>query len=106
MKVKNVDWLQLPKEGNDTFINFQSFCVILKGNAPVSRNELMQIFLDNGVATRRGVMTTHRESAYKNSSNYNLPISEKVHDQSILLPLYVPMEFKDSDKIIEILRSV
>ena len=105
-KLKNVDWIQLPKESKDTFINFQSFCVILKENAPVSRNELMQIFLDNGVATRRGVMTTHRESAYKNSGNYNLPISEKVHDQSILLPLYVPMEVKDIDKIIEILRSV
>ena len=56
----------------------------------------MQKMLDNGIATRRGIMTAHRETAYRSfCSDKNLPVSEDMQDNSILLPLYVPMEEKE-----------
>jgi perosamine synthetase len=105
-KLKNIDWLQLPYENEDCYTNYQSFCVTLKDNAPISRNDLMQKFLDLDIATRRGVMTTHRETAYKNTGTFNLPISEKAHDTTIVLPLYVPMDLKDVDAVIEVLQNI
>jgi perosamine synthetase len=105
-KLKNINWLQLPFENENCISNYQSFCVTLKENAPISRNDLMQKFLDANIATRRGVMTIHRETAYKNRAIYNLPISEKIHDTTIMLPLYVPMEIKDVDAVINLIASL
>jgi dTDP-4-amino-4,6-dideoxygalactose transaminase len=62
----------------------------------------MQVLLDKGVATRRGVMTIHRESAYKLAATaIHLPISEDMQDNSIILPLYVPMSMEDIALIAE-----
>lgn len=105
-KLKDIDWLQLPSENEDCYTNYQSFCVTLKDNTPISRNDLMQKFLDLGIATRRGVMTIHRETAYKNTGTFSLPISEKTHDTTIVLPLYVPMEISDVDSVINVILDI
>ncbi len=52
----------------------------------------MQQLLDNGIASRRGIMTSHRETAYRNiSPDISLPNSEDLADRSIIIPLFVPM---------------
>jgi len=62
----------------------------------------MQKMLDAGIATRRGIMTSHRETAYKNEcAGLSLPVSENAADNSIILPLYVPMSSEDVKKVIE-----
>lgn len=62
----------------------------------------MQKLLDGGIASRRGIMTTHRETAYKSNGDlYHLPISEDLQDRSIILPLYVPMGIEEINYIIE-----
>jgi len=105
-RLRMVDWIKLPSELEHCRSNFQSFCVTLKVNAPISRNDLMQKFLDEGIVTRRGVMTIHRETAYKNSGKYNLPMSEKVHDSTIILPLWVGLAEEDLEKIVSVLLKI
>jgi dTDP-4-amino-4,6-dideoxygalactose transaminase len=94
----------LPFEEDGYKSNFQSFSIYLKADFPLSRNELMQDMLDSGIATRRGIMTTHRESAYKNRGFYNLPKSEELADNSILIPLYNKMNYDDIVKVAEFLQ--
>jgi len=97
-----IDCIRLPKEEVGYTTNWQSFSIYLKKTCPISRNDLMQKMLDAGIATRRGIMTSHRETAYKNyEKNCFLPISEDLADSSIILPLYYPMEQKDIDYVIE-----
>lgn len=104
--LRDIPCIRLPKEDEGYFSNYQSFSIYLHKNAPVSRNELMQIMLDAGIATRRGIMTTHRETAYKNQGkNVSLPISEDACDNSIILPLYIPMKSEDVEKVIHTFRS-
>ena len=98
--LKNMDCIRLPFESEDKFYNVQSFSIYLKENCPIERNDLMQALLDLGISSRRGIMTTHRETAY-NSENYFLPISEDLADRSIILPLFVPMNDEDVEFIIE-----
>lgn len=99
---KNIDCIRLPKEEDGYFSNYQSYSIYLKENCPIERNELMQKMLDAGIATRRGVMTTHRETAYRNiDPALSLPVSENACDRSIILPLYVPMEQADIMTVIE-----
>jgi dTDP-4-amino-4,6-dideoxygalactose transaminase len=61
----------------------------------------MQNLLDLGIATRRGVMTAHRETAYAYlRESVELPISEDAADNSIIIPLYVPMKQEEVDYVI------
>ncbi|MEP7373118.1 MAG: DegT/DnrJ/EryC1/StrS family aminotransferase [Chitinophagaceae bacterium] len=102
---KDIDCIQLPIEKEGYFSNYQSYSIYLKDNCPVSRNEIMQKMLDDGISSRRGIMTTHRETAYKaECAGLSLPVSEKSADRSIILPLYIPMKNEDIEKVIEAFR--
>jgi perosamine synthetase len=104
-ELKDIDCIRLPQVPRDCITNWQSFSIYIKENCPVERNALMQFLLDDGIATRRGVMNTHRETAYKNYKDVHLPISEDLQDRSIIIPLYVPMDAADSAKVVDCLRK-
>jgi len=102
----DIDYIRLPLEEDGYFSNYQSYSIYLKENCPISRNELMQRMLDAGIATRRGIMTSHRETAYKTDyADVSLPISENACDNSIILPLYIPMNSEDVKKVIETFKA-
>jgi perosamine synthetase len=104
---KNIDCLILPIEKEGYFSNYQSYSIYLKDICPISRNDLMQQLLDNGIASRRGIMTTHRETAYAEyCQSLKLPVSEDACDRSILIPLFVPMLQEEVDKIINTFKKL
>lgn len=106
-ELADIDCIRLPREESGSFTNWQSFSIYLKENAPMSRNELMQALLDKGIASRRGVMTSHRETAYKAMcEGLSLPRTEEACDRSIIIPLYVPMEANDVSTVIHALREL
>ncbi len=103
---KDISCIRLPREEEGYFTNWQSFSIYLKPECPVERNALMQLLLDAGVASRRGIMTSHRETAYKEySKDEHLPVSEDLADRSIILPLYYPMKEEDVAYVIEKFKS-
>jgi dTDP-4-amino-4,6-dideoxygalactose transaminase len=106
-ELSDIDCIRLPHEEEGYFTNWQSFSIYLKESAPLSRNELMQALLDKGVASRRGVMTSHRETAYKTMcAGLELPRTEDACDRSIIIPLFVPMSDEDVSTVIHHLRSM
>ena len=102
---KNIQCIELPKDNRDSVSNFQSYSVILKKSCPVKRNQLMQILLDCGISTRKGIMLAHQEEAYTNFDFERLDRSEFLSNNSIILPLYVPMCKKDISYVIEMFSS-
>lgn len=99
---KAIDCIRLPNESDGYFTNYQSFSIYLKEHCPVGRNELMEYLLAKGISSRRGIMTSHRETAYKEEcKDVHLPLSEEAADRSIILPLFVPMNETDVNYIIE-----
>lgn len=103
---KDVDCIRLPIEKDGYFSNYQSYSIYLKENCPISRNDLMQLLLDEGVASRRGIMTSHRETAYKEyAKSLSLPISEDACDRSILIPLYIPMTQEEVNTVISCFKK-
>lgn len=93
--------LRLPVERNGYFSNYQSFSVYLTKASRISRNELMQKLLERGISSRRGIMLAHTEKAYTDLGYHvSLPVSEDLNAGSIILPLYVPMEQADIDRVI------
>lgn len=104
---KNIRGIQLPTEKKGYFSNYQSYSIYLNDDCASNRNDIMQKMLDAGISTRRGIMTTHRETAYKEEcAGLSLPVSEKSCDRSIILPLYVPMDEKDIEKVIDHFKSI
>ena len=74
-KLSRVPWLGIPKEPAYARSNWQSFCLRVKDNAPLSRNALMQKLLDQGISTRAGIMNAHEEKPYR-SAKLAFPESE------------------------------
>ncbi|MDO1449754.1 DegT/DnrJ/EryC1/StrS family aminotransferase [Rhodocytophaga aerolata] len=99
--------LQLPREEAGYYSNYQSYALSLGADCPLSRNDIMQQLLDKGIASRRGVMTAHRETAYGDYyPDLHLPISEKASDQSLILPLFVGMSNEEIGQVIEAIKQI
>jgi dTDP-4-amino-4,6-dideoxygalactose transaminase len=96
--------LALPHEPAWARSNWQSYCVRLPSE--VNQLAVMQSMLDQGVATRRGIMCAHLEAAYSGSEpRLSLVQSEQARDQCILLPLYVQMGADDQERVVSALRN-
>jgi perosamine synthetase len=104
-ELKDIASIRLPHEAEGYFTNWQSFSIYIKPECKVSRNELMELLLEEGISSRRGIMTSHREKAYEYMSPVNLPVSEDLCDRSIIIPLYYPMEQSDVYKVIEAIKK-
>lgn len=100
-------WLKTPYEPDWAHSNYQSYAVTLTENAPCSRNELMQRLLEQGIATRRGIMLAHREKPFRNARGIqNLAASECASDHSVLLPLYPGMTRTELNAVTDALTSI
>ncbi len=97
--------ITLPQDPPYGSTNFQSFSVILDARFPMSRDDLMRHLLDRGVSSRRGVMAAHREPAFSDLAHRALPITEKLTDHSVLLPLYHDMTDEDVDRVADAIRK-
>jgi perosamine synthetase len=99
----NIEGLRLPYEPDWARSNWQSYCVRLPNW--VDQKSVMQKLLNQGIATRRGIMCSHREAPYANDrQRYDLRQSELAQDRSILLPIYAQMTDKDLEHIAGALR--
>lgn len=95
-------FLQPPRCPEYAEANYQSYAVTLNDASPVTRNELLQILLDQGIGAKPGIMTIHREPAFADVQlRHPLPRSERASDRSILLPLYPEMDLATQDRVID-----
>jgi perosamine synthetase len=72
--------------------------------APVGRNELMSRLLRDGVPTRRGVMAIHEEAAYPGGGD-DLPHTEAVTRETMMLPLFPELTHEQQDYVIDRLTA-
>lgn len=97
----NHPWLRPPYVPAYAEPNFQSYAVSLGASAPLSRNDLMERLLEQGIATRRGIMLAHVEAPYRAATPLGtLPRSERASESSLLLPLYPGLTELEQDYII------
>lgn len=95
--------LQSPTEPPHVKSNWQSYCVRLLNN--VDQKSVMQKMLDNGVATRRGIMNAHLEAPYlvNVSPGLILTESEAAQNHCIILPIYPQLTPDQQDRIVQLL---
>jgi perosamine synthetase len=99
----DIEGLGLPVEPGWARSNWQSYCVRLPDR--VDQKAIMQALLDQGIATRRGIMCSHREPPYSgDKQRHDLRLSEDVQDRSILLPIYAQMTQDELVRVADALR--
>jgi dTDP-4-amino-4,6-dideoxygalactose transaminase len=100
----NIEGLRLPFEPDWARSNWQSYCVRLPNR--VDQRAVMQGLLDRGIATRRGIMCSHREKPYSgDKQHHDLRQSELAQDHSILLPIYAQMNEDDQIRVADELKA-
>lgn len=103
--LSKISWLKIPMENPQVRANWQSFPIRIFNKKHIRQREIMQILLDNGIASRRGIMNAHQEPAYSGVT-YELPQSEAARDNVILLPLYACMTENEINKIVDVLKEI
>ncbi|MCO6049113.1 DegT/DnrJ/EryC1/StrS family aminotransferase [Mesorhizobium sp. RP14(2022)] len=82
-----------PREPRWARSNWQSYAVMLENG--IDQQSVMQAMLDEGISTRRGIMNSHLEPAYKGSTAFRagsaLGYSEIAQNRAVILPLFPGM---------------
>jgi dTDP-4-amino-4,6-dideoxygalactose transaminase len=100
-KLARLSGVGIPREPVWARTNWQSYCVRLpKG---INQLRVMQFMLDNGIATKPGVMNIHREPANElpetDAFGASLIFSEEAQDHCIMLPIYAQMRPAEIDTV-------
>ncbi|MBY0511226.1 MAG: DegT/DnrJ/EryC1/StrS family aminotransferase [Rhodospirillaceae bacterium] len=85
--------------------NWQSYQVMLRDDALLSRNRLLDELYNRGIHVRRGVMASHLEPAYAGFGQ-NLPVTERIAARTLQLPLYPQLTFTEQDRVIAALDQI
>jgi perosamine synthetase len=100
----DIDGLEIPLEPEWARSNWQSFAVRLPAGA--DQRSVMQMLLDKGISTRRGIMCSHREACYQDLKlTQPLQESELAQDRVVLIPLYPGMTETDQQQVADVLRG-
>lgn len=100
----NLEGLRLPTEPAWARSNWQSYCVRLPDR--LDQRSVMQNLLDRGIATRRGIMCSHREPPYADANQRHVLLhSEFAQDHALLIPIYAQMSENDIQLVSDALRA-
>jgi dTDP-4-amino-4,6-dideoxygalactose transaminase len=94
--------VQLPSEPAWARSNWQSYCIRLPAGCDQGR--IMQSMLDEGIATRRGIPSAHRDpashrAAWRAEHRDALAISDEISDDGLMLPLFGDMTEDDQARV-------
>lgn len=92
----------LPELPNNSFEHVWHLFVI----KPAEREKLQQYLNDNGVQTLiHYPIPPHKQQAYEGMNGLSYPITEKIHQQVVSLPVSPVMEDREVDKIISLINN-
>jgi dTDP-4-amino-4,6-dideoxygalactose transaminase len=100
--LRNIPGLEPPHVPAFARPNFQAYAVRVTDDYPLSRDELMQKLLEEGISTRRGIMNAHQEPAYvHHDGTPGLSCSEDARDSIVLLPLFPGMTADEQQRVVD-----
>lgn len=85
--------------------NFQSFWVEVDDEYPTDREGLLEALAHAEISARRGIMASHRQPPYRDlTPEGGLPVTERLNDRTLILPVYHTLTDEDQDRVIAVLR--
>lgn len=84
--------------------NFQSFWIELDAGFPLSRNELLTALAADGISGRAGIMAAHRQPAYAEHTRVELPVTDRLTDNTLILPMFHTMTELEQEVVVSAVR--
>ncbi|MDQ1549237.1 MAG: hypothetical protein QOD27_895 [Microbacteriaceae bacterium] len=84
--------------------NFQSFWVEVLPGFAVDREELLVHLAEDGISARRGIMAAHRQPAYASAADQELPATELLTDNTVILPIYHQLTDEEFYRVVGSIR--
>lgn len=104
---QEVDYLIPPHVPTYAKHTFQSYILRIGKESPISRDEMMNALLKRGIATRRGIMASHREPLYaKEYADISLPATDDAVQNTLILPLFTQMKKEEQDYVISNIKEL
>lgn len=87
--------------------NFQSYWVEVLHEGAADRDGLLEALAEADISARRGIMAAHRQPAYRDRDQGStpLPITERLTDNTLILPLFHQMTDAEQGRVIGVLRE-
>ena len=86
--------------------NFQSYWLEVEDSYPLDREGLLMALAEAEISARRGIMAAHRQPPYRDlAPEGSLPNTERLTDNTLILPLYHELTEVDQDRIIAVLTN-
>jgi dTDP-4-amino-4,6-dideoxygalactose transaminase len=83
--------------------NFQSYWVEVLPDYPTDREGLLARLGEAGVSARRGIMASHRQPAYRDQDHAPLPVTERLTDHTLILPLFHQLSDSEQSRVVDVL---
>jgi len=84
--------------------NYQSFWVELDAQYPLRRNGLLSALSEQGISARPGIMAAHRQPAYADHAHADLSVTERLTDNTLILPLFHTMTAQEQEAVVTVVR--
>jgi dTDP-4-amino-4,6-dideoxygalactose transaminase len=101
--IAEVEGLRAVADPEHGTTNFQSYWVEVLPEHPTDREGLMQRLGEAGISARRGIMATHRQPAYAGHGHDPLPVTERLTDTTLILPLYHQLTDSEQSRVLDVL---
>jgi dTDP-4-amino-4,6-dideoxygalactose transaminase len=85
--------------------NFQSFWVEVLPDFARDREGLLAHLATHDISARRGIMAAHLQPAYVDHPYPALPMTERLTERTLILPLYHQMTADEQQRVIDAVRS-
>ena len=84
--------------------NFQSFWVEVGADYPLGRDDLLATLANEGVSARAGIMAAHRQPAYAGHPHGDLSVTERLTDNTLILPLFHDLTEAEQQTVVGVVR--
>jgi dTDP-4-amino-4,6-dideoxygalactose transaminase len=103
------EYLLLPPQREGFIHSYQSYVILLKDKVNIERDKLSNELQKRGIATRKGTYHVPGIKCYRENSRIekgDLNNSKKADDRSLALPLFVGIDKKDIEYVVDNLQSI
>lgn len=105
----NVEWLRTPfASGCDS--GWQAYvCYVDHSKAPMSRNQIMEVLLSQGISTRPGTHAVHLLGVYKDKFGFkaeDYPAARDCDAYSMAIPLHNRMTAEDYEYVVNAIKGI
>lgn len=104
--IAGIAGLRAVTDTEDGTSNYQSFWIEVGADYPTDRDGLLEALASADISARRGIMATHRQPPYRElTPEGGLPVTERLNDATLILPVFHQLSDEDQDRVIAVLRS-